>query len=126
MHSIGCGYFACWENRKLPCKKSQGTAWKSSYEMLDEFRGPEVTTQAVEDIRRRADAIRHDRTMEVCGGHTHAICSFGLKNVLPATQRRARKQESPIFLEKILTLIRRRCVPIGKRSAHHPKKTRDR
>jgi Hydrogenase formation hypA family len=51
--------------------------------LLHEFHKPEVITKAAEEIRRRADPIRHYRIMEVCGGHTHAICSFGLKDVLP-------------------------------------------
>jgi hydrogenase expression/formation protein HypD len=46
--------------------------------LLDEFREPEVITQAAEEVRRRADPIRHYRIMRVCGGQTHAICSFGL------------------------------------------------
>ena len=54
--------------------------------LLDEFREPEVIAQAAEEIRRRADRIRLYRIMEVCGGHTHAICSSGLKDVLPATR----------------------------------------
>ena len=44
--------------------------------LLDEFREPEVITKAAEEIRRRADPIRHYRIMEVCGGHMHArACS---------------------------------------------------
>ena len=31
-----------------------------------------------------ADPSRHYRLMEVCGGHTHAIYRFGLKDILPA------------------------------------------
>jgi hydrogenase expression/formation protein HypD len=30
-----------------------------------------------------ADTPRHFRFMEVCGGHTHAIYRFGLKDLLP-------------------------------------------
>jgi hydrogenase expression/formation protein HypD len=51
---------------------------------VDEFRKPELITKAAEEIRRLADAPRHYRLMEVCGGHTHAIYRFGLKDVLPA------------------------------------------
>ena len=40
--------------------------------LLDEFREPEVITKAAEEIRRRADPIRHYRIMEVWGAHTHA------------------------------------------------------
>jgi len=51
---------------------------------VDEFRKPELITKAAEEIRRLADSPRHYRLMEVCGGHTHAIYRFGLKDVLPA------------------------------------------
>ena len=51
---------------------------------VDEFREPEVITRTAEEIRRLADLKRHYRIMEVCGGHTHAIYRFGLKDLLPA------------------------------------------
>jgi hydrogenase expression/formation protein HypD len=51
---------------------------------VDEFRDPELITKASEEIYRLADTGRHYRIMEVCGGHTHAIYRFGLKDVLPA------------------------------------------
>src|SRR5499425_1775145 len=51
---------------------------------VDEFREPEVIAKVAEEIRRLADPKRHYRIMEVCGGHTHAIYRFGLKDVLPA------------------------------------------
>ena len=50
---------------------------------VDEFRAPEVVTKASEEIRRLADPNRLYRFMEVCGGHTHAIYRFGLKDLLP-------------------------------------------
>jgi hydrogenase expression/formation protein HypD len=50
---------------------------------VDEFRGPELITKTAEEIRRLADPRRHYRFMEVCGGHTHAIYRFGLKDLLP-------------------------------------------
>jgi hydrogenase expression/formation protein HypD len=50
---------------------------------VDEFREPEVITQTSTEIRRLADPTRHYRIMEVCGGHTHAIYRFGLKDLLP-------------------------------------------
>jgi len=62
--------------------------------LLHEFHKPEVITKAAEEIRRRADPIRHYRIMEVCGGHAHAICSFGLKDVLPTTWLLPRTEES--------------------------------
>jgi hydrogenase expression/formation protein HypD len=51
---------------------------------VDEFRDPEVITRTAEEIGRLADPQRHYRIMEVCGGHTHAIYRFGLKDILPA------------------------------------------
>jgi hydrogenase expression/formation protein HypD len=52
---------------------------------VDEFRAPELIAKAGEEIRRLADPNRHYRIMEVCGGHTHAIYRFGLKDLLPAS-----------------------------------------
>ena len=50
---------------------------------VDEFRDAAVIKKAAEEIRRLADPQRHYRFMEVCGGHTHAIYRFGLKDLLP-------------------------------------------
>ena len=49
----------------------------------DEFRQPELILRTSEEIRRLAEPKRHYRLMEVCGGHTHAIYRFGLKDLLP-------------------------------------------
>lgn len=54
-----------------------------SMRFVDEFREPGVITKAAEEIRRLAEPTRHYRFMEVCGGHTHAIYRFGLKDLLP-------------------------------------------
>ena len=51
---------------------------------VDEFRDPGVIIQTAEEIRRLADPNRVYRIMEVCGGHTHAIYRFGLKDLLPS------------------------------------------
>jgi hydrogenase expression/formation protein HypD len=50
---------------------------------VDEFRDPELIIKAAEEIRRLAEPGLHYRIMEVCGGHTHAIYRFGLKDILP-------------------------------------------
>jgi hydrogenase expression/formation protein HypD len=50
---------------------------------VDEFRDPELIMKTAEEIRRLTDPQRQYRLMEVCGGHTHAIYRFGLKDVLP-------------------------------------------
>jgi hydrogenase expression/formation protein HypD len=51
---------------------------------IDEFRNPEAISRMAEEIRGLADLQRHYRIMEVCGGHTHAIYRFGLKDLLPS------------------------------------------
>ncbi len=50
---------------------------------VDEFREPALITRTADEIRRLADPARHYRFMEVCGGHTHSIYRFGLKDLLP-------------------------------------------
>src|ERR1700719_4854971 len=50
---------------------------------VDEFRDPELITKASQEIYRLAAPERHYRIMEVCGGHTHSIYRFGLKDILP-------------------------------------------
>ena len=50
---------------------------------VDEFREPVLITRTADEIRRLADPRRHYRLMEVCGGHTHSIYRFGLKDLLP-------------------------------------------
>jgi hydrogenase expression/formation protein HypD len=50
---------------------------------VDEFRDPDVIKGTLEEIRKLAEPGRHYRLMEVCGGHTHAIYRFGLKDLLP-------------------------------------------
>jgi hydrogenase expression/formation protein HypD len=56
---------------------------KREMKYVDEFRRPELIAKASEEIRRLADPAREYRFMEVCGGHTHAIYRFGLKDLLP-------------------------------------------
>ena len=50
---------------------------------VDEFRDAAIIAKTAEEITRLADPGRHYRFMEVCGGHTHAIYRFGLKDLLP-------------------------------------------
>ena len=59
-----------------------GEPW-ATMEFVDEFRDPELIKRTAEEIRRLADPGRHYRLMEVCGGHTHAIYRFGLRDLLP-------------------------------------------
>lgn len=50
---------------------------------IDEFRDPQLIAKTVGEIHRLADPRRTYRLMEICGGHTHAIYRFGLKDLLP-------------------------------------------
>ncbi len=50
---------------------------------VDEFREPELIRRTAREIAALADPSRRYRLMEVCGGHTHAIYRFGLKDLLP-------------------------------------------
>lgn len=47
---------------------------------IDDFRDPALARALVEQIRR--EATRPIRIMEFCGGHTHAIFRFGLRELL--------------------------------------------
>ena len=47
---------------------------------IDEFRDPKLARRLVAQIRQRAR--RPVRLMEFCGGHTHAIFRFGLRQLL--------------------------------------------
>lgn len=54
----------------------------------DEFRDPELASALVANIAPLADRIaarlqRPAQVMEVCGGHTHTIFRYGLKELLP-------------------------------------------
>ncbi|WP_428420362.1 hydrogenase formation protein HypD [Methylibium sp.] len=56
----------------------------------DEFRDPALARSLVAEIARLADglaahAARPLQVMEVCGGHTHTIFRYGLKDLLPAS-----------------------------------------
>ena len=55
----------------------------------DEFRDPEKARVLVAEIERLAPPLaeklgRPLQVMEVCGGHTHTIFRYGLKNMLPS------------------------------------------
>lgn len=50
---------------------------------VDEFRDGTLIEAASKEIKRLAQSDRHYRIMEVCGGHTHAIYRYGLKDLLP-------------------------------------------
>ena len=50
---------------------------------VDEFRAGQLIESAAREIRRLANTGRRYRIMEVCGGHTHSIFRYGIKDVLP-------------------------------------------
>ena len=50
---------------------------------VDEFRSGKVAAQLAGRITELAEAGRHYKLMEVCGGHTHAIYKHGVEDVLP-------------------------------------------
>jgi hydrogenase expression/formation protein HypD len=54
----------------------------------DEFRDPQLAKSLVAEISRLADGLaagmpRPLQVMEVCGGHTHTIFRYGLKDLMP-------------------------------------------
>ncbi|MEM1396338.1 MAG: hydrogenase formation protein HypD [Pseudomonadota bacterium] len=50
---------------------------------VDEFRDPATAKKLAARIHRDIDPKRHYSFMEFCGGHTHALCRFGLEDLLP-------------------------------------------
>ncbi len=50
---------------------------------IDEFRDPSLARQLLARIEARS--TRPTRLMEFCGGHTHAILRYGLRELLPPT-----------------------------------------
>ncbi|MCX8144855.1 MAG: hydrogenase formation protein HypD [Azovibrio sp.] len=54
---------------------------------IDEFRDGELARHLAQRIAAEADPARAYRFMEFCGGHTHAISRYGLKDLLPPNVR---------------------------------------
>lgn len=50
---------------------------------VDEYRDPAAAKAIAARIRAEVDPTRPYRFMEFCGGHTHALCRFGLEDLLP-------------------------------------------
>lgn len=50
---------------------------------VDEYRDAELGRVLAGEIAAVADAGRHYKIMEVCGGHTHAIYKYGIDDLLP-------------------------------------------
>lgn len=51
---------------------------------LDEFRSASGARDLAKAIGLAARSDQHYRLMEFCGGHTHAICRYGLQALVPA------------------------------------------
>jgi hydrogenase expression/formation protein HypD len=49
----------------------------------DEYRDAELGRAVAGQILAAADADRHYKVMEVCGGHTHSIYKYGIDGLLP-------------------------------------------
>jgi hydrogenase expression/formation protein HypD len=54
---------------------------------IDEFRDGALARRLAAAIAREADPARTYNLMEFCGGHTHAIARYGLKDLLPPNVR---------------------------------------
>ena len=54
---------------------------------IDEFRDGDLARHLAVTIAREAIPARSYNLMEFCGGHTHAIARYGIKDLLPANVR---------------------------------------
>ena len=54
---------------------------------VDEFRNGQVAQGLAARICREAEPGREYALMEFCGGHTHAICRYGIEDLLPDNVR---------------------------------------
>ncbi len=54
---------------------------------LDEFRDGRLAQGLAARIQREIEPDRRYALMEFCGGHTHAICRYGIEDLLPAEVR---------------------------------------
>ncbi len=54
---------------------------------VDEFRDPAAAKALAAQIHAEVQPGRTYQLMEFCGGHTHALCRFGLEDLLPGSIR---------------------------------------
>jgi hydrogenase expression/formation protein HypD len=54
---------------------------------IDEFRDGALAQRLAAAIAKEVQATRRYNLMEFCGGHTHAIARYGIKDLLPANVR---------------------------------------
>ena len=63
---------------------------------IDEFRDGAVARQLAGAIAREVKSDRRYHLMEFCGGHTHAISRYGIKDLLPANVRMVHGPGCPV------------------------------
>ena len=63
---------------------------------IDEFRDGELARGLANAILRETQPDRNYHLMEFCGGHTHAISRYGLKDLLPANVRMVHGPGCPV------------------------------
>ena len=63
---------------------------------IDEFRDGAVARQLAAAIAREVKSDRRYHLMEFCGGHTHAISRYGIKDLLPANVRMVHGPGCPV------------------------------
>jgi hydrogenase expression/formation protein HypD len=88
---------------------------------VDEFRDGRLARQIAATITAEVRPDRGYSLMEFCGGHTHAICRYGLEDLLPANIRMIHGPGCPVCvlpigrLDMAVELARRPevilCIP---------------
>jgi len=63
---------------------------------IDEYRDGGLARAMAATIAREAVAGRHYQFMEFCGGHTHAICRYGIEDLLPGNVRMVHGPGCPV------------------------------
>ncbi|MEO1015743.1 MAG: hydrogenase formation protein HypD [Pseudomonadota bacterium] len=63
---------------------------------VDEFRDPAAARALAARIADEVDPARRYAFMEFCGGHTHALCRFGLEDLLPPNIRMVHGPGCPV------------------------------
>ena len=63
---------------------------------IDEYRDGGLARAMAATIAREAVAGRHYQFMEFCGGHTHAICRYGIEDLLPGNVRMVHVPGCPV------------------------------
>ncbi len=64
--------------------------------LIDEFRDGVLARKLAADIAREARSDREYHFMEFCGGHTHALCRYGLMELLPRHVRMVHGPGCPV------------------------------